>query len=112
MTQNELYQLGFEKIEYNQEQLDNEGFFEDTPYFFFAHTLDEVVIENRYQEQVDKEALELVTCPSDAFDLPDVDGAGWYVEFSDYTNIRFYKQSEVKILLDLFSRNKKLSDQG
>ena len=46
MTQEELIQLGFDKISYSREVLDGEGYFDDPPYYFYAFTLDEVDIEN------------------------------------------------------------------
>ena len=110
MTQEELVQLGFQKISYDRETLDKEGFFEDKEYYFYSYTLDEVTIENRYKEEVDKEGIELVSNGSRAFDLPRENGDGWYVEFSDYANIRFYDKQDIKALIDIFNKNKKESD--
>ena len=110
MTQEELIQLGFDKISYSREVLDGEGYFDDPPYYFYAFTLDEVDRYDRWQEEYTKDGIELVTNTNKAFDLPDINGNGWYVEFADYENIRFYKKQDVKALIDLFKKNKKQSD--
>ena len=97
MTQQDLLDLGFEKVEYTQEELENNGI-DESPYFLYSFALD---------QSSDAEGIELVTNENTAFDLPDVNGDGWYVEFSDYTNIRFYKKEDVKQLIEIFIRNKR-----
>ena len=112
MTQEDLLSLGFKKVSYSREDLDEDGFFEDKPYYFYAYTLDEAGQYgfSGWEEEYDKPGLELVTNTNKAFDLPNVKGDGWYVEFSDYENIRFYKKRDVQTLIEIFNKNRKVSD--
>lgn len=97
MTQQDLLDLGFEKIEYTQQELLEDGL-EEAPYFLYSYSLDQVN---------EDEGIELVTNENISIDLPDENGDGWYVEFADYTNIRFYKKEDVKQLIEIFIRNKR-----
>ena len=83
MKEQDLIDLGFEKIDISAEESGDEAYY--------------------YYDYMFNEDFLLISCASDEVA---VDGWSWFVEIFDYSDIRFYDKEDVKTFIDLINRNK------
>ena len=81
MKEQDLIDLGFERIDISEEQSGDEAYH----YYVYAFT----------------EELHLISCADD--EVPD---KGWFVQFFDYDNIDFFDKDDVQTLIQIINRNK------
>jgi hypothetical protein len=92
MTENDLIELGFTKIEYTKEDLEELGDSSE-PYRYYTYEVyrdeDDLPEENLYV---------LETQASYEMTTKEINGDGWYVELFDSDLFRWYKKEDVSIL--------------
>ena len=81
MKEQDLVDLGFERIDVSAEESGDEAFY----YYTYDFTKHFSMISND-NDQAEKE--------------------GWLVEIFDYSDIRFHQKEDVKVLIDLINKNK------
>ena len=81
MKEQDLVDLGFERIDISAEESGDEAFY----YYTYDFTKYFCLI-SRDNDEAEKE--------------------GWSVEIFDYSDIRFYQKEDVKVLIDIINKNK------
>ena len=81
MKEQDLVDLGFERIDVSAEESGDEAFY----YYTYDFTKHFSMISND-NDQAEKE--------------------GWFVEIFDYSDIRFHQKEDVKVLIDTINKNK------
>lgn len=81
MKEQDLIDLGFERIDVSAEESGDEAFY----YFTYDFTKHFSMISND-NDEAEKE--------------------GWCVEIFDYSDIRFFQKEDVKVLIDVINKNK------
>ena len=92
MTENDLLNLGFEKIEYTKEELEELGDSSE-PYRYYRFEI--------YREEDEEEEETPFVLESQAtFDMTqkEINGDGWYIELFDMDLFRWYKKEDVSLL--------------
>ena len=95
MTENDLIDLGFTKIEYTKKDLEELGDSSD-PYRYYTYLI--------YREEDDLDDESVFVLESQAtFDMDEaeINGNGWSVELFDTGLFRWYKKEDVKNLIKL-----------
>ena len=95
MTENDLIDLGFTKIEYTKKDLEELGYFSD-PYRYYTYLI--------YREEDDLDDESVFVLESQAtFDMDEaeINGNGWSVELFDTGLFRWNKKEDVKNLIKL-----------
>lgn len=82
MKEQDLIDLGFERVDVSAEQSGDEAFH----YYIYDFT--------KY--------FSLISCASNEVAA---DGWSWFVEMFDHQDIRFYSKDDVKTLIELIERN-------
>ena len=86
MKEQDLVDLGFERIDVPAEESGDEAFY----YYTYDFTKDFSMISSD-NDQAEEE--------------------GWFVEIFDYSDIRFYQKEDLKVLIDLINRNNLLNNK-
>jgi len=81
MKEQDLVELGFERIDVSAEESGDEAFY----YYTYDFTKDFSMISSD-NDQAEEE--------------------GWFVEIFDYSGIRFFQKEDLKVLIDLINKNK------
>ena len=95
MTESDLIDLGFTKIEYTKKDLEELGDFSD-PYRYYTYLI--------YREEDDLDDESVFVLESQAtFDMneAEINGNGWSVELFDTGLFRWNKKEDVKNLIKL-----------
>ena len=95
MTESDLIDLGFTKIEYTKKDLEELGDSSD-PYRYYTYLI--------YREEDDLDDESVFVLESQAtFDMEEaeINGNGWSVELFDTGLFRWYKKEDVKNLIKL-----------
>ena len=95
MTENDLIDLGFTKIEYTKKDLEELGDSSD-PYRYYTYLI--------YREEDDLDDESVFVLESQAtFDMneAEINGNGWSVELFDTGLFRWHKKEDVKNLIKL-----------
>lgn len=95
MTENDLVDLGFTKIEYTKKDLEELGDSSD-PYRYYTYLI--------YREEDDLDDESVFVLESQAtFDMDEaeINGNGWSVELFDTGLFRWHKKEDVKNLIKL-----------
>lgn len=102
MTIQDLEELGFERIDVLEDELQELGDYEQLPYFFFQK---EILPISEDDDSGEENYFVLETVTSDDLKREEVLGDGWYVEMFDFTEFRFYKKEDVQMLEMLLKDN-------
>lgn len=81
MKEQDLIDLGFEKIDVSAEESGDEAFY----YYTYDITKDFSMISSA-NDEAEKE--------------------GWFVEIFDYSDIRFFRKEDLKVLINVINKNK------
>ena len=80
MKEQDLIDLGFERIDVSAEESG------DKPFFYFTYDItDELCLISSDNDEAEKE--------------------GWFVEIFDYSGIRFFQKKDLKVLINLINKN-------
>mgnify|MGYP000745967284 CR=1 FL=1 len=105
MTENDLIDLGFTKIEYTQQDLEELGDFSE-PYRYYTYE-----IYREEDDTIDETPFVLESQATFDMTLKEINGDGWFVELFDTGLFKWYKKEEVRNLQMLLENGLFTEDQ-